>query len=109
MADSGTVAKTFIGLASPHQHRAGAGGWPCQGIYYAPAGGQPRVALIATHYNVDFSEHYGRPTSPRAGSVSWAGTPASAARRTMFILEHALIDIGVGVRWLRERPASRAS
>ena len=36
----------------------GAGGHPCQGIYHRPAGQAPRTAFIATHYNVDFSEHY---------------------------------------------------
>lgn len=34
------------------------GSIPCQGIYVHPAGEKPKVALIATHYNVDFSEHY---------------------------------------------------
>ena len=35
-----------------------AGGHPCQGIYTTPKGTKPKVAFIATHYNVDFAEHY---------------------------------------------------
>ena len=52
----------FVGLASPTARRAGAGGHPCQGLYWTPPGRpRPRVAVIATHYNVDFSEHYMAP------------------------------------------------
>src|SRR5579859_3823982 len=52
------VVREFVGLASPVIGRAGAGGHPCQGIYHRAAGTRPKTALIATHYNVDFSEHY---------------------------------------------------
>jgi len=52
------IVREFVGLPSPVVGRAGAGGHPCQGIYHRPASGRPRVAFIATHYNVDFSEHY---------------------------------------------------
>ena len=49
------VLHEFVGLGA----RAGAGGHPCQGLYWAD--GKPRAALIATHYNVDFAEHYSAP------------------------------------------------
>jgi len=52
------VVREFVGLPSPAAGRAGAGGHPCQGIYHRPAGPRPSTAFIATHYNVDFSEHY---------------------------------------------------
>ncbi|MGH3125720.1 MAG: alpha/beta hydrolase, partial [Streptosporangiaceae bacterium] len=52
------IVREFVGLPSPVLARAGAGGHPCQGIYHRPAPGRPRVAFIATHYHVDFSEHY---------------------------------------------------
>jgi hypothetical protein len=102
MISSETVDKTFIGLASPHQHRAGAGGWPCQGIYYTPAGTRARVAMIATHYNIDFSQHYladymaGRGIGFLGWNTRFRGDEAH------FLLDHALVDIGTGVRWLRE-------
>jgi len=55
------IVREFVGLPSPVVGigvRAGAGGHPCQGIYHRPAGTRPPTAFIATHYNVDFSEHY---------------------------------------------------
>ena len=48
----------FVGLPSATAPRSEVGGHPCQGIYWTPKGERPRVALIATHYNVDFAEHY---------------------------------------------------
>ena len=50
--------KQFIGRSSATAPRIMAGGHPCQGIYWTQAGKQPKVAVIATHYNVDFTEHY---------------------------------------------------
>ena len=48
----------FVGLPSPTAPRGEVGSHPCQGIYWTPKGERPRVALIATHCNGDFSEHY---------------------------------------------------
>lgn len=31
---------------------------PCQGLYHHSVGRKPKVALIAAHYQIDFSEHY---------------------------------------------------
>lgn len=75
---------------------------PCQGLYYTPRGERPRSAFIATHYNVDFSEHYlGELAAARGvGFLGW--NTRFRGNETYFMLEHALIDIGVGVRWLRE-------
>src|ERR1700678_3700955 len=52
------VIREFIGLPSPTGARAGAGGHPCQGLYHRGMGRKPKVAMIATHYQIDFSEHY---------------------------------------------------
>jgi len=81
--------------------QAGAGGNPCQGLWYAPDL-KPKVAFIATHYDIDFSEHYlAEPLADRGhGFLGW-----NTRFRRMgyyFTLEQALVDIGVGVRWLRE-------
>lgn len=82
--------------------RNGAGGRPCQGVYHHPEGGRPTTALIATHYEVDFSEHYlGDYMAERGfGFLGWNTRYRGAG--TYFSLENALVDIGVGIRWLRE-------
>ncbi|MDH4077060.1 MAG: alpha/beta hydrolase [Acidimicrobiia bacterium] len=96
------VERTFVGLPSPVVGRAGAGGHPCQGIWHAPAGAPPRVGFIATHYNVDFSEHYlGSYLAERGyGFLGW-NTRFRGDERT-FLLDHAVAEIGVGVRWMKE-------
>jgi hypothetical protein len=96
------IAPEFVGLASATGRRAGAGGHPCQGLFWAPAGKPPRVGVIATHYNVDFSEHYlaGSLASRGLSFLGWNTRFRGA--EDLFVLEQALIDIGAGVRWLRE-------
>jgi pimeloyl-ACP methyl ester carboxylesterase len=96
------VEAQFIGRISPTAPRIQAGGHPCQGIYWTPAGQRPRTALIATHYNVDFTEHYSAPYFARRGLGFLGWNTRYRGAEDQFILEHALIDIGVGVRWLRE-------
>jgi hypothetical protein len=97
------VEREFVGLPSPLAPRAGAGGHPCQGIYHRPAGTRPRTAFVATHYNVDFSEHYlaGLLAERGFGFLGWNTRFRGA--EAYFLLDHALAEIGVGVRWLRER------
>jgi pimeloyl-ACP methyl ester carboxylesterase len=94
--------RQFVGLPSPTSPRIQAGGHPCQGIYTTPKGQRPKTAFIATHYNVDFSEHYIAPylASRGFGFLGWNTRYRGA--EDLFLLEHAVIDIGVGLRWLRE-------
>lgn len=94
--------RTFVSLSSPTGTRYGAGFNPCQGLYYEPVGAKAKTALIATHYNVDFSEHYlGEHMASRGyGFLGW--NTRFRGNEAFFLLEHALIDIGVGVRWLKE-------
>jgi hypothetical protein len=96
------IVREFVGLPSPVVGRAGAGGHPCQGIYHRPAGTRPGTAFIATHYNVDFSEHYlARYLAERGyGFLGW--NTRFRGNEAHFLLDHALAEIGVGVRWLRE-------
>jgi len=96
------IERTFVSLDSPTGARNGAGFYPCQGLYVHPRGERPKVALIATHYNVDFSEHYlGEYMASRGfGFLGW--NTRFRGLEHVFMLEHALIDIGQGVRWLRE-------
>jgi alpha-beta hydrolase superfamily lysophospholipase len=97
------IAREFVGLPSPVVGRAGAGGHPCQGIYHRPAASRPKTALIAAHYNVDFSEHYLAPylASRGYGFLGW--NTRFRGNEAHFLLDHALAEIGVGVRWLREQ------
>jgi pimeloyl-ACP methyl ester carboxylesterase len=96
------VEARFVGAVSPTAPRIQAGGHPCQGLYWTPAGRRPRTALIATHYNVDFAEHYAAPYFAARGLGFLGWNTRFRGAEDQFILEHALIDIGVGVRWLRE-------
>lgn len=93
--------RSFVSLVSATSTRNGAGFNPCQGLYYTPPGRRPTTAFIATHYNVDFSEHYlGEYIAERGfGFLGW--NTRFRGNEAYFILEHALVDIGAGVRWLR--------
>jgi pimeloyl-ACP methyl ester carboxylesterase len=98
----GRVDRQFIALESPAGSRNGAGFHPCQGLYFTAAGEKPKTAFIATHYNVDFSEHYlGEYMAERGfGFLGW--NTRFRGNEAFFLLEYALLDIGAGVRWLRE-------
>ena len=93
----------FIGKVSPTAPRIQAGGHPCQGLYWRPAGKRPTTAVIATHYNVDFSEHYIAPYFARRGYGFLGWNTRYRGFEDQFLLEHAVLDIGVGMRWLREQ------
>ncbi len=94
--------REFVSAVSPTAARNGAGFNPCQGLYVSPVGTRPTTALIAAHYNVDFSEHYlGEFMAARGyGFLGW--NTRFRGNEGFFLLEHALIDIGAGVRWLKE-------
>jgi len=95
------VENRFVGLVSPTAPRFGHGSYPCQGLYWTPKGKKPRVALIATHYNVDFTEHYIAPHMAARGYGFLGWNTRFRGAEDQFLLEHALIDIGVGMNWLR--------
>jgi pimeloyl-ACP methyl ester carboxylesterase len=97
------IDREFVSLVSPTSSRNGAGFNPCQGLYHRSTGGRPRTAFIATHYNVDFSEHYLAEYLAKRGYGFLGWNTRFRGNETFFMLEHALIDIGAGVRWLREQ------
>lgn len=97
------IVREFVGLPSPVVGRAGAGGHPCQGIYHRPAGAAPATAFIATHYNVDFAEHYLASHLAERGFGFLGWNTRFRGNEASFLLDHALAEIGVGVRWLREQ------
>ncbi|MGV0811117.1 alpha/beta hydrolase [Mycolicibacterium boenickei] len=96
------VVREFVGMESPTAHRAGAGGHPCQGLYHRGVGRKPKVAVIATHYQIDFSEHYLADYLATRGVGFLGWNTRFRGFESSFLLDHALVDIGVGVRWLRE-------
>jgi pimeloyl-ACP methyl ester carboxylesterase len=99
------VIREFIGLPSPTARRAGAGGHPCQGLYHRGVGRKPKVAMIATHYQIDFSEHYLADYMATRGIGFLGWNTRFRGFESSFLLDHALVDIGIGVRWLRETQA----
>jgi pimeloyl-ACP methyl ester carboxylesterase len=106
MDDSDLMAKVdrqFIGMVSPTAPRIQAGGHPCQGLYTTPKGQRPKTAFIATHYNVDFSEHYIAPYLATRGFGFLGWNTRYRGAEDQFLLEHAVIDIGEGVHWLRRQ------
>ncbi|MGV0789447.1 alpha/beta hydrolase [Mycolicibacterium sp. XJ2] len=96
------VIREFVGLDSPTARRAGAGGHPCQGLYHRGVGRKPKVAMIATHYQIDFSEHYLADYMATRGIGFLGWNTRYRGFESSFLIDHALVDIGVGVRWLRE-------
>jgi pimeloyl-ACP methyl ester carboxylesterase len=103
MRMSDRAQREFIGLVSPTAPRIQAGGHPCQGLYWTPKGARPKAAFIATHYNVDFAEHYIAPYLAERGFGFLGWNTRYRGFEDSFLLEHAVLDIGVGVRWLREQ------
>jgi hypothetical protein len=102
-----SVERTFVALPSPVVGRAGAGGHPCQGLYHVPAGRRPTTALIATHYNVDFSEHYLAEHLAARGYGFLGWNTRFRGAEAYFLLDHALVEIAVGVQWLRDQGVER--
>ena len=96
------IERQFVALPSAVTARNGAGFMPCQGLYHHAPGERPRVAFIATHYNVDFSEHYCAPLLAERGFGFLGWNTKFRGNEAFFLLDHALVEIGVGVRWLRE-------
>jgi pimeloyl-ACP methyl ester carboxylesterase len=96
------VTREFIGLPSPTAKRAGAGGHPCQGLYHRSVGRRPKVAVIASHYQIDFAEHYLADYLATRGIGFLGWNTRFRGFESSFLLDHALVDISVGVRWLRD-------
>lgn len=95
------VERDLVLLEAPGAPRAGAGGHPCQGFYTRPAATRPRVAFIATHYSVDFSEHYLSTYLAERGFGFLGWNTRFRGADQYFLLDRALVDIGLGVGWLR--------
>lgn len=97
-----TLDRRFVSRDSPGLTRAGAGGRPCQGVYYHREGTDPRVAFLAAHYDVDFSEHYLAEPLAKLGYGFLGWNTRFRGAGIYFSLAEAIDDIAVGVRYLRE-------
>jgi pimeloyl-ACP methyl ester carboxylesterase len=95
--------RTWVSMESRTAPRAGHGSYPCQGLWWTPSGAPPKVAMIATHYNVDFIEHYIAEYMAARGIGFLGWNTRYRGNEAYFILEQAVIDIGAGVQWLREQ------
>ncbi|QUT07806.1 alpha/beta hydrolase [Sphingobium phenoxybenzoativorans] len=96
------VDSIFVGLPSVGAPRYRNGSHAGQGIYRKPAGKLPEVALIATHYCTDYSEHYLGHALARHGFGFLGWNTRFRGAEDQFLLETAMVDIGQGVKWLRE-------
>ncbi len=97
------VDRTFVAVESETGRVNGAGFHPCQGLWYTAAGGPaPTVGIITSHYNVDFSEHYLGPLLAARGFGFLGWNTRFRNNEGWFLLDQALVDLGAGVRWLRE-------
>jgi hypothetical protein len=97
-----TVERTFVAVDSPTGHVNGAGFHPCQGVWHRATGETPRVGVISSHYAVDFSEHYLAALLAERGIGFLGWNTRFRNNESWFVLEHALVDVGAGVRWLRD-------
>lgn len=100
------VEVTPVGIERPDLPRAGWGMALARGAYHRPASiRRPRTGFIAVHYNLDFADHYlgGLLAARGFGFLGWNTRFCGAEH--LFLLDRAVIDIGHGVRWLREQGA----
>ncbi len=97
------ITREFVALPSASAPRSGVGGHPCQGVYHRPDGHEPRTALIATHYNIDFSEHYLASYIAERGMGFFGWNTRFRGAEPYFLADLALADIDAGVRWLRSQ------
>jgi pimeloyl-ACP methyl ester carboxylesterase len=103
-----SVERTFVALPSDDTYRAGHGSHLCQGLYHVRSDGPaPSSAFIATHYNVDFSEHYLADLIAERGFGFLGWNTRFRGAEGYFVLDYALADIALGVRWLREQGVER--
>ena len=68
---------------------------------------RPTTAFIATHYNVDFSEHYLAEYLAARGYGFLGWNTRFRGAEAYFLLDHALAEIAVGVQWLRDQGVER--
>jgi hypothetical protein len=99
---TGRLEQRFVALPSGTAERSGPGGHPCQGSYLAPSGRRPRFGVLACHPSVDFSEHYLGPLLAARGLGFLGWNTRYRGNDSTLLVDHALLDVAAGVRWLLE-------
>lgn len=99
------VEQEPVGLETATLPRTGSGLPLARGIYHRPAGRRPRIAFIAAHFDLDFSQHFLANLLARAGFGFLGWNTRYCGRGAHFLLDRALVDIGLGVTWLRQQGA----
>jgi esterase/lipase len=97
------IDREYVSIVSPTAAQNPGGSNPCMGLYHTPAGKKPKVAFIAAHYDGNNSEQYLAPYLAERGYGFLGWNTRFRGNGSSFLLEHALIDIGAGVRWLKEK------
>jgi alpha-beta hydrolase superfamily lysophospholipase len=78
-------------------------GTQVRGLYWTPKNNpRPRVAVIAAHQRVDFSQHYAFPALLRAGYGCLGANLRTLGNDMSCIHEQIILDVAAYVRWLKE-------
>lgn len=78
-------------------------GTQVRGLYWTPrANPRPRVAVIAAHPRVDFSQHYAFPALLRAGYACMGANVRTLGNDMSCVHEQIILDLAAYVRWLKE-------
>jgi hypothetical protein len=78
-------------------------GTQVRGLHWTPRNNpRPRVAVIAAHPRVDFSQHYAFPALLRAGYACTGANLRSLGNDTNCVHEQIILDLAAYVRWLKE-------
>src|SRR5688572_18206010 len=74
-----------------------------RGLYWTPKRNpRPKVAVMAAHPRVDFSQHYAFPEFLRAGYACLGANTRSINNDINCIHEQLVLDLGAYAHWLRE-------
>jgi len=92
------------GFATPTQATVYAhDGTQVRGLYWTPTNNpRPRVAVIAAHPRVDFSQHYAFPALLRAGYACMGANVRTLGNDTTCVHEQIILDVAAYVRWLKD-------
>ena len=78
-------------------------GTQVRGLYWTPNNNpRPKVAVIAAHPRVDFSQHYAFPALLRAGYACLGANVRTLGNDMGCIHEQIILDLAAYVRWLKE-------
>lgn len=96
------ISKEFVGVESFSAKDFPAGGSPCQGLYYHIADNKPNIAFFATHYEIDFMQHYMATYLAELGYGFLGFNTRYRSSSTFFNFNNAIDDILAGILWLKD-------